>query len=265
MQVTFYSVPSLILCGLPAAALREQQRQEQEKRRKELKDFAQAQEQQREQSKEARLRAYYESQLARADADVRLAQLSLESTVSSTVTSQFEAELEKQKQKERHQGRRLLAMRQLHSAGLACAGLTVKREPQEYGKATVCAIVPDSSAERAIKVGWQLFSVDGRQVSDLSQPEITRLLLGPMNSTVKIKFVDAPDIKEVQRDSDMSPDDVHDFRIFLVPGARVRIEGDSEGELIGQDAIVTADALKDPAAPVKVCKWDVASLHWLLL
>lgn len=219
-----------------------------------MQEFAKAQEKQRDASKEARLRAYYESQLARADADIRLAQLSLASTVSSTVTSQFEAELEKQKQKERHQEQRLLAMRQLHCAGLASAGLTVKREPQEYGKATVCAIVPDSSAERAIKVGWQLVSVDGRQVSDLSQPEITRLLLGPMNSTVRIKFMDAPDIKEVQRDSDMSLDDVHDFRIFLVPGAKVRIEGGAEGELIGQDAIVTEDALKDPAAPVKVCK-----------
>jgi hypothetical protein len=72
-----------------AAALRE-------KKRRELEDFATAQERRRNAEKEEKLRAYYEAQLQQADADIRLAQLSLESTVASRVSLKFEQKLEKE-------------------------------------------------------------------------------------------------------------------------------------------------------------------------
>jgi len=154
-----------------------------------------------------------------------------------------------QAKKESHKEQRLLAIRQLRSAGLMAVGVSVRQKRDAF---TVCAIVPDSDAENKVKIGWDLVSVDGREISRMSQPEVTRLLMGPLNSEVKLGFTNPSGAVQVTRDSSVSPADVDDFRLFLVPGARVRIEGAAEGELIGQDAIVVQDAIKDPTGPVKV-------------
>ena len=96
-------------------------------------------------------------------------------------------------------------MKQLQSAGLMAAGLSVRQKGDAY---KVSAIAPDSDAEGKVNVGWELVSVDGRGISGLSQAKVTRLLLGPLSSEVKLEFTNPSGAVAITRDSSVSPADV---------------------------------------------------------